>query len=67
LVVDEDKDSISIDHGLEFVDSGIRAYKAIVAGREVVLVDTPGLEPGLEDVVVQKIVDWKVKGRYVRV
>ncbi|XP_006455036.1 hypothetical protein AGABI2DRAFT_120988 [Agaricus bisporus var. bisporus H97] len=63
LVGDNVRNSISIDHRLEYTDSDIHAYNAMIGGKEVTLVDTPGLEPGSEDTVVQKVVNWNMKER----
>ncbi|EKM78192.1 hypothetical protein AGABI1DRAFT_129321 [Agaricus bisporus var. burnettii JB137-S8] len=58
-----DRARIQIHHGLENRNSEVQAYKAEIGDIEVTLVDTPGLEPGNEDTVVQKVVDWKAKER----
>ncbi|XP_006455035.1 hypothetical protein AGABI2DRAFT_194739 [Agaricus bisporus var. bisporus H97] len=50
---------IQIHHGLENRNSEVQAYNAKIGEMEVTLVDTPGLDSGLEDTAVQKVIDWK--------
>ncbi|KAF7762354.1 hypothetical protein Agabi119p4_8947 [Agaricus bisporus var. burnettii] len=55
--------SIPIHHELENTNSEVQSYNARIGGKEVTLVDTPGLDSGLEDTAVQKVIDWKKNER----